>query len=1002
LALKISTYIVKDVTTVSLLSYAKNPKSLLKFTAISIAIIALYASLLGWLTPYLIQKYLPPLVKQEINRQLLIDEIRINPFHLSIEIKQLRVLDIQDEMLAGFDRLYINLQLSSLYKRLWVLDGFIVESPSIHYQLLADGTSNIDDLIDGTAEESEPDIKDDDSAIPEILIYRLSVDSLNLKFSDLSKQEPFNANVGPLNIALDNFTTQKKLDSPYHLKATSAGGVIGSSLEWEGSVSILPLKSSGKIKIDGINLSTLFEYFKEDVPFTINNGEIDLHTEYQLDLSKENVLVNLNQAKIMLSDLHIQQQRSGRNDIELGELTLNNIDYSLRDHSVAIDTVTLSDSLINIIQYQPGDLNLLRLIPSESSVTANSSNNPTNASNATREPSSLPANNSVSGINVEHNNKKQELSLAISNIVLNNNKINWTDNTTKPSAEITLANLSFKLQDFNLKPNSQFPLTLTATMNESGKLSANGQLTLTPLSLDLALTTSTLPLVAIEPYMQQYIRSQIIDGRLDLALDINVNSTDEQQRLMLAGDIKVSDWRSRISANDDDYLNIKSLAIKNISIKQPENTIIIDDISIDQMMVDAILDQNSTLNLSTLIKDAEPKTAPSESSAQAQATILLKRFKLNDSDITFTDYSVSPRYKININPLSTTITGLSSNPSSRASIDLEGKVNQFSPITLNGSINLLSKELYTDFDLVIKNLQMSQFSPYAGTYIGREVDKGKLNLDMTYAIKDQQLDSDNNILIDQFYLGGTVESDEASSLPIGLAITLLKDADDQIHIDLPVQGDLNDPDFSYGKFVWKTLGNLIIKAAASPFTLLAGLVESDEDLGHIIFTAGIAEIDPAMQQRLSQLKKALQKRPELNLEISGCYHSNDVAALKLEQLNALINPDNSKDIVIKQRLKRLESMYKQAFDQAFAYADNSAVEKQALLNWKLQQIEPAMLGTIAVDENTLINLAQQRSKEIQQEILNDGLMSAERILIGQISVIDASEDSINCPMAPVN
>jgi hypothetical protein len=45
-----------------------------------------------------------------------------------------------------------------------------------------------------------------------------------------------------------------------------------------------------------------------------------------------------------------------------------------------------------------------------------------------------------------------------------------------------------------------------------------------------------------------------------------------------------------------------------------------------------------------------------------------------------------------------------------------------------------------------------------------------------------------------------------------LAIALLKDVDGKISIELPVTGDLNNPQFSVMPIVWQTLRNLIVKA----------------------------------------------------------------------------------------------------------------------------------------------------------------------------------------------
>ena len=57
---------------------------------------------------------------------------------------------------------------------------------------------------------------------------------------------------------------------------------------------------------------------------------------------------------------------------------------------------------------------------------------------------------------------------------------------------------------------------------------------------------------------------------------------------------------------------------------------------------------------------------------------------------------------------------------------------------------------------------------------------------------------------------------------------MLKDKDDKVLLDVPVAGDIDNPEFNYMKLVWKTLGNLLVKVATSPVRAIAGNKEGDE------------------------------------------------------------------------------------------------------------------------------------------------------------------------------
>jgi len=136
-------------------------------------------------------------------------------------------------------------------------------------------------------------------------------------------------------------------------------------------------------------------------------------------------------------------------------------------------------------------------------------------------------------------------------------------------------------------------------------------------------------------------------------------------------------------------------------------------------------------------------------------------------------------------------------------------------------------------------------------------------------VSQRELSGENKLVFDQFYLGEPVESAEALNLPVGLALALLRDREGRISLDVPVRGNLDDPDFKYGRVIWRTLGNILVKAATSPFALLGSLVPGGgaEDLSELAFASGSAEITEEARKRLDALASALRERPALRLEI---------------------------------------------------------------------------------------------------------------------------------------
>ncbi|HEX9024231.1 MAG TPA: DUF748 domain-containing protein, partial [Geobacteraceae bacterium] len=213
--------------------------------------------------------------------------------------------------------------------------------------------------------------------------------------------------------------------------------------------------------------------------------------------------------------------------------------------------------------------------------------------------------------------------------------------------------------------------------------------------------------------------------------------------------------------------------------------------------------------------------------------------------------------------------GLSSEVNTMADVDLRGNLENHSPLRITGRINPLRDDLFVDLKVSFTDIELSPLTPYSGTYLGYSVDKGKLFLDLNYHIENKNLDSSNKVFIDQLTFGNKIESDKATSLPVRLAVALLKDRKGEIHLDLPVTGRTDDPKFSIWGVVWKILKNLLVKAATSPFSLLQSVFGGKEDFSNVAFSYGSARLSDAEKAKLAKLSQALADRPALKLEVAG-------------------------------------------------------------------------------------------------------------------------------------
>ena len=213
---------------------------------------------------------------------------------------------------------------------------------------------------------------------------------------------------------------------------------------------------------------------------------------------------------------------------------------------------------------------------------------------------------------------------------------------------------------------------------------------------------------------------------------------------------------------------------------------------------------------------------------------------------------------------------------------LEGQVDQYGSATIKGELAPFNTKGYSDVKMVFRNVEMTRLTPYSAKFAGRKIDSGKISLDLYYNVVDSRLKGENQIIVDSLVLGERIEGSDAMDLPLDLAIALLKDSNDRIQLGLPVAGSLDDPEFSYGHLVWKTLVNVLTKMVTAPFRALASLIGGDEeDLGTVKFEVGKSRITPPEKEKLAKLAGAINQRPQLTVDVQGQYATEaDGAVLK--------------------------------------------------------------------------------------------------------------------------
>ena len=567
--------------------------------------------------------------------------------------------------------------------------------------------------------------------------------------------------------------------------------------------------------------------------------------------------------------------------------------------------------------------------------------------------------------------------------------------------KVTVDAIDVDLTNFSTRPEVETSVNLNCRINETGHLKSSIDLILQPLQADTQFTLEQVDLAAFYPFLKPYMGVVLADGDLGVEGDLTLRSGAEgPPAIVYKGRAAIRSFRTVDRQAARPFVTWQALNLDGLDIGVNPTYLTMKEISVTQPFSRVLIDEKGRLNLAmatVLSPEEEPAqqgaraASPAEGSqAGAPVPIRIATLKGRGGKLIFADRSFKPGFQVAIEEVETTVRGLSSEASDPAQVEIRGQVEGHAPVAITGEIQPLAGEMYADLAFDFRQVDLTAASPYAGRYVGRTIRQGKLTVQSAYHIEDQTLKANHDILVDQFNFGQRVESPEDLDLPVDLAVALLKDRSGKININLPVSGDMNDPEFSVGGIVLQAFVNLIVKAVTSPFALLGGMFEG-EDLSHLEFDPGRARLTPESSEKLDALAQILYDRPALQLEIAGYADpASDAPALsdilfkrKLKAQKALELADDGQTDIALDDIAIADEEYEELLQAAYEAATFEKPTNFIGIEKTLppEEAEAMIREHIEVGRTDLEELAYARALAVKDYLLDSGKVEAERVFL---------------------
>lgn len=287
------------------------------------------------------------------------------------------------------------------------------------------------------------------------------------------------------------------------------------------------------------------------------------------------------------------------------------------------------------------------------------------------------------------------------------------------------------------------------------------------------------------------------------------------------------------------------------------------------------------------------------------------RVKLNqvllsgNNQVSVVDQGVKPAFKTKLDISKINLRSLDTGSKGETSFELAAK-SKFSTITAKGAMELFSGNYGGHWDAVIKGLELPEVSPYSLEYTGYYLQSGQLTLTTKGSIKDRKLDGDSDIRLNKLEVEArnnkrSGEFDKKVSMPLGTAIMILQDNDNNIDLQIPLDGSLDDPKFGYQTVINKLAGKGLKNAAMGyltkalqPFGALISIsqmVMDAQDKGSFIklqpvfFSPAQTTLSSESKLYMAKLAEMMNERKGMRMNICGLAVIADKPAI-WEQLQA--------------------------------------------------------------------------------------------------------------------
>lgn len=900
-------------------------RRLLVWGGVLVGLVALYAVIGFLVVPAVARPRLEENASAALQRRVTIAEMGFNPFTFTTTLRGLQVADRPDETsgapepgtaaepkaesaaetestaetdaagndtpagagteLASWQEARVNFDaFESLFRQRWSFGEVVLTAPRIRLAIDEQGRLNIADLLE------RPASPQDDAEPVDFAIESVEIRQGAFEFVDRSRETEFTTSVAPMNLTLTEVATTEETPGSYQFRASTGRN---ESIMWTGTVSAAPVASEGRFEVTGIDLPAYMPYLADVLAGELRSGRASIAGEYAVALGGQDRAL-LSGFNLTLENLAVALPEADAPAIEIPHVTLQMPEADLLARTARIERIEIQQPALRAARGPDGTIDLMALLATPPGEEAA----PAPEAAAPPPPPEGPALPEVS----------------VATIALTGGTLEFTDQTTPRPATSRVSNIDFTANRVSTALDQPVQVMCDLQWQDGpGNVHVEGTVVPATLAAQLAVRGTALDLSPLEPYAQTAANLAFTGGSLQFDGDLRTELPDDApMRIEWTGTFALDELAVRVPDAEEDLLRWATLKAGKAQVSLAPLRVALEQVEWQQPFVHVERDADGQLNfvaaLSPPSSAAAPEGppaaakqaldlgsggAPPPAAEAARPEITVDQLVIDAGSMTFRDRSVDPEFTTAISNFAGTISGVSSVPDSDpAKVELTATLADDTPVTIRGGIIHDADHLLLpqDLTLQLQDLPLGMFQPYATRYLGYGIQRGSAGFDLAYQLDGDNLRGRNQIRLLDFFLGDQVESPDALDLPIKFALSILRNRDGDIELNVPVSGSLTSPEFNFASAAMSAITGVFVRAATQPFSVLGAIFGADEEtLRRIDFAPGESTLSAAGRESVQTLTTILQDRPGVQLAIHWAPNpAADEPALRARRLQELI------------------------------------------------------------------------------------------------------------------